>query len=431
MEVLGRQWTTLQLSREALAHSNRNSRITMEIFLLRDKRVIDRLLKSRAENTQKISELVTKLESQCGSPEQKRLLEAVGEARTPYVASYQRALHLLVDEGKEDAARAMMVEKTTPALYKYHAAWTTFMQFQMEQMDKAARQSRARYAVARAFVLLLIVLAVFVATSIAVFATRKIVQEVNTRILAEREVRELNAELEHRVDLRTQALRRSEREVQARLAEIEEIYKHAPVGLCLVDREYRFRRINERLAAINGFSAEQHIARTLGEMLPGLGEFLTDNFRQIFESGEPILDVEVHGKTSADPLAERDWLCSYFPLKSEAGEVAYIVSSVLDITEQKRVQQELALKNRIAKIFLTKSNEEMFDAVLQVVLRYFHSRSGLFGYVDDDGAMVCPSAISDVGENGQIASKSIRFSREIWSAKCGHSLLGEEISPFE
>ncbi|MGC2324559.1 MAG: MCP four helix bundle domain-containing protein, partial [Terriglobales bacterium] len=106
-EVLGRQWTTLQLSREALAHSNRNSRITMEIFLLRDKRVIDRLLKSRAENTQKISELVTKLESQCGSPEQKRLLEAVGEARTPYVASYQRALHLLVDEGKEDAARAM------------------------------------------------------------------------------------------------------------------------------------------------------------------------------------------------------------------------------------------------------------------------------------------------------------------------------------
>ncbi|MGC2323294.1 MAG: ATP-binding protein, partial [Terriglobales bacterium] len=317
-------------------------------------------------------------------------------------------------------------EKTTPALYKYHAAWTTFMQFQMEQMDKAARQSRARYAVARAFVLLLIVLAVFVATSIAVFATRKIVQEVNTRILAEREVRELNAELEHRVDLRTQALRRSEREVQARLAEIEEIYKHAPVGLCLVDREYRFRRINERLAAINGFSAEQHIARTLGEMLPGLGEFLTDNFRQIFESGEPILDVEVHGKTSADPLAERDWLCSYFPLKSEAGEVAYIVSSVLDITEQKRVQQELALKNRIAKIFLTKSSEEMFDAVLQVVLRYFHSRSGLFGYVDDDGAMVCPSAISDVGENGQIASKSIRFSREIWSAKCGHSLWAKK-----
>ena len=53
-DVLGRQWNTLQLSRQALAYSTRNSRITMTIFLLNDKREIDALLKSRAENTEKI-----------------------------------------------------------------------------------------------------------------------------------------------------------------------------------------------------------------------------------------------------------------------------------------------------------------------------------------------------------------------------------------
>ena len=76
-DVIGRQWTTLHLSRQALSYSSRNSRITMEIFLLKDRRVIDSLLKSRAENTQRITELVTKIESQCNSPKEKQLLVAV------------------------------------------------------------------------------------------------------------------------------------------------------------------------------------------------------------------------------------------------------------------------------------------------------------------------------------------------------------------
>jgi len=191
------------------------------------------------------------------------------------------------------------------------------------------------------------------------------------------------------------ALRRSEQEARTRLAEIEQIYKYAPVGLSLIDREYRFRRINDRLTAINGLPAEQHIGRTIGEVVPELGELLTNSFRRIFESGEPILDMEVHGKTAADPLTERDWLSSYFPLKSETGEIVGLVNSVLEITEQKRIQQELALKNRIAKIFLTRSNEEVFAAVLEVVLRFLKSPRGFFGYLDDDGALVCPSMAGD------------------------------------
>jgi len=176
-EVLGRQWTTLQLSRQALAYSSRNSRITMEIFLLRDKRVIDPLLKSRAENTQQITELVTEIESLCDTQQDKQLLAAVKDARVPYVASYLRALHLLLDEHDPEAASALMVEETTPALFEYHSAWENFVRLQMDQMDKAAKESRARYATARAFVLVLIVLAVFIATAIGVVVTRRITGE--------------------------------------------------------------------------------------------------------------------------------------------------------------------------------------------------------------------------------------------------------------
>ena len=57
---------------------------------------------------------------------------------------------------------------------------------------------------------------------------------------------------------------------QARLQEIEDLYTNAPVGLCVLDRELRFLRINERLAEINGFTAAEHIGRTIRELLPQL-----------------------------------------------------------------------------------------------------------------------------------------------------------------
>lgn len=53
--ILGRRWAKLQLAREALTYSSRNSRLTMEIFLTTDRTAIASLLVTRAENSQKIS----------------------------------------------------------------------------------------------------------------------------------------------------------------------------------------------------------------------------------------------------------------------------------------------------------------------------------------------------------------------------------------
>ena len=48
------------------------------------------------------SQLVEKLQRQCDSAEECRLLAAVNDARAPYVNSYLRALHLLVDENQPE-----------------------------------------------------------------------------------------------------------------------------------------------------------------------------------------------------------------------------------------------------------------------------------------------------------------------------------------
>src|SRR5881227_3563515 len=73
-KVVNRRWDKLRLSSEALNYSTLNHRITMEIFLLKDREEIDLLLARRAENSEKITDLIEKLE------EARDLLAVLGPA---------------------------------------------------------------------------------------------------------------------------------------------------------------------------------------------------------------------------------------------------------------------------------------------------------------------------------------------------------------
>lgn len=137
------------------------------------------------------------------------------------------------------------------------------------------------------------------------------------------------------------ALRSSEAQAKQQLAEIEAIYASAPIGLCVLDLELRFIRINEFLAQINGVSAADHLGRTMQEVLPELGEMQAGFFRQVLETGMPLLNYEVHGTIPARPDEERDWLVNYFPLRGHNHEILGINVTVQEITEQKRSAQSL------------------------------------------------------------------------------------------
>ena len=170
--ITGVRSDNLQLAREALTLSNRNSRITMEIFPVQDRALIGMSLAERDENTKKIAGLVAKIASCCELEDEKQRLSAVETMRRPYIDSYLQAIHLLVDDGKHDAAVAVMVNETLPALLKYHAAWDEFVDFQKRQLDMAAKQAEVDYVKARRLSFLLNMLAVAVAFGIAVVTTR-------------------------------------------------------------------------------------------------------------------------------------------------------------------------------------------------------------------------------------------------------------------
>jgi len=224
-EVLDKNWSKVQLAREALSYSSQNSRITMQVFFLEDKQQIPPLLETRSQNTQSITSLLAKIDPLCESQEEKDALAKVKNARAPYVASYLRALHLLLDENRAQAGRTLMAQETTPDLFRYHAAWNDFLGLEMQRMDRAVDETREHFIRARKFSLAMIVLAVAVTAGTAVFVTLRMMRELKVRIQAECEIKNLNEALESRVAERTYQLEQAEVRLRSSLEAMEQYNK--------------------------------------------------------------------------------------------------------------------------------------------------------------------------------------------------------------
>ncbi|GAB5534063.1 MAG: hypothetical protein Rubg2KO_03120 [Rubricoccaceae bacterium] len=136
--------------------------------------------------------------------------------------------------------------------------------------------------------------------------------------------------------------RADEQTMREQLGEIETIYDSAPIGLAYLDTSLRYRRINDALADMNGLSVEDHIGQRPRDLLPELAETVEPLFRQIVETGNPVVDIKVEGTTPRDPDDLRTWLCSYVPDVGPEGDVLGISLVVRDVTERTRAEAELA-----------------------------------------------------------------------------------------
>ncbi|MBW4604929.1 MAG: PAS domain-containing protein [Calothrix sp. FI2-JRJ7] len=147
--------------------------------------------------------------------------------------------------------------------------------------------------------------------------------------------------------------------IRRQLGEIEAIYQTAPIGLAILDCDLRFVRLNQRLAEINGISIKEHIGRTVREIVPDLADTTEPLFRQILETGKPLLDLEINGETPAQPGIQRTWIQSWFPLKDTSGKIIGINAVVQEITERK--QAEITLRDKEQQL------QELSDSMPQFV----------------------------------------------------------------
>ncbi|MDC3957070.1 hybrid sensor histidine kinase/response regulator [Polyangium jinanense] len=133
--------------------------------------------------------------------------------------------------------------------------------------------------------------------------------------------------------------KRLEQEREELLARLDALITHAPVGIVAFDRELRIVSLNEE-AALDGRSIDSHLGRTLGELRPAWAERVEPLLRRVRDAGEAIRGVEFRGPGSA-PNEERHWVMNYYAIRDRRGEVRGIGVVSLDITAQKRVENQL------------------------------------------------------------------------------------------
>ena len=123
---------------------------------------------------------------------------------------------------------------------------------------------------------------------------------------------------------------------------LETLQETAPVGFVFVDRQFRYLRVNEKVAAIHGSAAvDEHLGRTVAEVVPALWAQLEPSYRSVLETGVPALNIELTGMTAEDPGRRHYWLESVYPVRV-GREIIGLGVVLIDITQRK--QDETALR---------------------------------------------------------------------------------------
>ena len=120
------------------------------------------------------------------------------------------------------------------------------------------------------------------------------------------------------------------------------LYETAPIGLAFLSPDCRYLQINRHLTEICGISVDDHIGRSVREVVPRIAPQVEKIVELILSKGEPIMGIEVNGQRRDGTNVERLWLTNWHPLRNPAGTIVGINVVAEEITERKRASATLA-----------------------------------------------------------------------------------------
>jgi PAS domain S-box-containing protein len=207
---------------------------------------------------------------------------------------------------------------------------------------------------------------------------------------------------------------------QQSYAQLNTLLVSAPVGIGFWDRDLRFIRVNDALAAINELSPEDHVGRELGEVVGDLAPVLVPLYRRVLETGEPVVHTESTDDAALQMGERRHWLSSYYPVHTADGEVIGIGAVIMEITDRKRADDRLRLLAEAGELFSTSlEQDEIASRIAQVGVPRLADTCNV--YVVRDGVLLrvacvaadpevqpvlesLPSSFALEGEVGQVAN---------------------------
>ncbi len=121
-----------------------------------------------------------------------------------------------------------------------------------------------------------------------------------------------------------------------------------PLAMAVVDEDFRFLWLNDRLATLNGLPAPDHLGRRVRDVVPGLWPLLEPRYVQVRDTGVPALDVETSGSPTVGGRTGH-WSASYFPVPLPHGGRGVGVL-VVDATATREAEAE---RDRFASVVRT------------------------------------------------------------------------------
>lgn len=171
--------------------------------------------------------------------------------------------------------------------------------------------------------------------------------------------------------------RRVEEERASNLAQLDTLFRTAPIGLGFLDTHLRYVRVNDVLAQMDHTPAEAHVGRRPRDVLdPEVGEQMEAALRRILETGEPVEAYEFHPRHSEPQLPPRVLTGSLYPVRTPEGRILGIGAMAEDITERRTAEEERARLYREAQEavrvrddFLTIASHELKTPLTPLSLR--------------------------------------------------------------
>jgi DNA-binding CsgD family transcriptional regulator len=118
---------------------------------------------------------------------------------------------------------------------------------------------------------------------------------------------------------------------------LTDIFSSSPVGFAILDDQLRFEAINKALAEMNGVPLEDHLGKTIREVLgPVAAAYLEPKLARAFATAEAVCFNLV---TVLPTRTEKGyWTVSYFPIGKLKGCVHQVCATVTELTVSRQLQ---------------------------------------------------------------------------------------------
>jgi len=112
------------------------------------------------------------------------------------------------------------------------------------------------------------------------------------------------------------------------------------IGVAVFNRQIRFCAINHALASFNRVPPEAHLGKPLDPIIGNLANVVGERIERVLHTGHAVTGCELSGKLPRRPDIGY-WLEDYLPIFDENGRISNVCVVVVELTQQKRVEQLL------------------------------------------------------------------------------------------